>query len=127
MLTVKTYIDKSSINGIGCFADEFIEKNQIIWVLNNIFDVVMTIDQYNSLPIHTKDYMKHFAYYNEGEGGYVLCSDNAKYFNHSKDPNCIADGIYTRASRDIQKGEEILENYLVFDELASEKLPSYLL
>lgn len=41
MLKVKTYLDKSDIHGIGVFADEDIEENQIIWKFDERFDKVI--------------------------------------------------------------------------------------
>lgn len=125
MLTVKTYLDKSSINGLGCFAEEFIASGSVLWTLNKTFDVVITKEEIGKLPDITKQYMEHFAYFNENEGGYVLCSDNAKYFNHSIEPNCIAQGLSTVAVKDIRVGEEITENYFNFDELAKQKLENH--
>ncbi len=42
MLLVKTYIDTSSIHGIGIFAAEFIAKDTKIWVLNSDIDLLLT-------------------------------------------------------------------------------------
>ena len=111
MLTIKTYIANSPINGMGCFAGENIKKRSVIWVLEKQFDVVLTDDVLATLSQQARDYIKHFAYLNKNEGGYVLCSDNAKYFNHSVTPNCIGIGNFTVAIKDIQEGEEITEDY----------------
>jgi SET domain-containing protein len=124
MLTVKTFLAPSNISGTGCFATEFIVKDSVIWKLEPNFDLIITTDKFNDLPKIAQDYLSNFAYYNEFEGGYVLCSDNAKYFNHSDNPNCVAHGLLTIATMDIQAGEEITEDYFNFDELAKLKLSS---
>ena len=48
---------------------------------------------------------------------YVLCFDDARYFNHSDNPNCKTieslddkEGVEI-AGKDIQKGEELTVNY----------------
>ncbi len=122
MLVVKTYLDKSEVNGIGCFADEFIPKGATIWQLSRGFDVVLILNEFLMLPAIAQEHILHFAYYNKEDGGYVLCSDNAKFFNHSDNPNTEDSTGVTTALRDIQKGEEILSDYYTFDALAEHKL-----
>lgn len=45
---------------------------------------------------------------------YYLCSDNAKFINHSDIPNCISDGRTDFTLKDISKDEELLYNYWEF-------------
>ena len=121
MLTIKTYLDKSSISGTGCFADQFIPKGTVVWELQDNFDVVLTQEEVDVLPNMAKEFVHHFGYYNEQEG-WVLCMDNAKYFNHSPYPNVDDTTSKTLANRDILKGEEIICNYFTFDEKSNSKL-----
>ncbi len=124
MLLVKTYLDKSEVNGTGCFTDEFIPKGATIWKLERPFDVVLSEEEFILLPQMAKEHILHFAYYNKEDGGYVLCSDNAKFFNHSDNPNTEDQTGITTALRDIQKGEEILSDYFTFDALVEiKKIP----
>ncbi len=115
MLTVKTYLGKSIIHGIGLFAGEFIKKDTVIWELNRGIDLIITQDQYEKLPPLAKQHFDWFAYYSENRGGWILCFDNGKFVNHSVTPNTygISDTI---ALKDIEIGEEITENYYVFNE-----------
>lgn len=122
MLNVKTYIDKSSIAGLGCFAKEFIPKDTIIWTLRNNFDVVLSDEEFDKLPKLNKEWVIYYSYYNKEEGGYILCMDEAKYFNHSVECNTTDVYQYTIANRDILVGEEIVSNYFTFDKLAEIKL-----
>src|ERR1700739_970355 len=116
MLTVKTKVKNSPLHGIGLFADEFIPKGTKMWVLQKDFDQVLTEENFNALPPIAQSYFKHFAYFNEFEGGYVLCGDNARVTNHYTIQNTECDKIYTIALNDIFPGEEITENYFVFNE-----------
>ncbi len=122
MLVVKTHLDKSNIAGMGCFASEPISKGTIIWEINRNFDLVMPHKHVEQFPDVAKSYIQNFAYFNEEEGGYVMCTDNAKYFNHSDNSNCKSIFEKTIAARDIEVGEEITENYFSFDAFAEEKL-----
>ncbi len=121
MLIVKTFLGSSDINGIGCFADEFIPMGSVIWKLEKDFDAVFSVDEFNQLPEIAQIHINHFAYFNEEDGGYVLCSDNAKFFNHSSDPNTWDEPSLTIAKRDIKQGEEIVSDYFTFDGLVGIK------
>lgn len=108
MNIVKTYIDKSSIQGIGLFAAEFIPKGTKIWKLGPL-DITYTSEEWNKLilelPIPAVHYLKRYSY-QEGDI-YILCGDDGKYVNHSYDPNTNGD----TAIKDIHPGEEITCNY----------------
>lgn len=45
----------------------------------------------------------------------VLCGDNARFMNHSFEPNCDDRTGVTFALRDILAGEELTCDYRVFD------------
>lgn len=123
MFTVKTRLEISKINGIGVFADEFIAKGTIVWKYQENFDITLDKKEFNNLPKIAQDYIIHYNYYNENEGGYILCGDNAKFTNHSITPNIEKlNNLETIDIKDIKIGYEITENYFVFDELANLKL-----
>ena len=52
---------------------------------------------------------------------YILCSDDARFFNHSDTPNTESrevageDEVITVAKRDIQPGEELTDDYRTFE------------
>ena len=110
MNQVKTYIDKSSIEGIGLFAGEFIPKGTLIWKPSGL-DRIYTKDEYENIKISDfeKDYMKRYTF---GKGDLrIFCSDEMRYCNHS-DTNPNLGGYLTQiALRDIQPGEEITQDY----------------
>ena len=123
MLLVKTYLDKSKIQGIGLFSDEFIPKGTLIWKFVPGFDFVLTKKELNKLPKVAKSWVLHYGYYNKSEGGYVICVDDARFLNHSENSNTHdEDKKGTITTRDIKKGEEIICNYFEFDADAELKL-----
>lgn len=123
MFTIKTYLDKSKISGTGVFADEPIKEGELIWRFVEKFDLKLTEDEFQQMPEIAKEFVLHFGYYSTKEGGYIVCIDNAKYTNHSETPNVkMIDELNSIAIKNIEKGEEITENYFDFDELASKKL-----
>ncbi len=109
MNQVKTYLDKSKIHGIGLFAGEFIPKGGLIWKFSAM-DQKITKEEFEKLNMSEEEltFIRDYAYGKNGE--VVLCSDNAKYANHSYTPN--SDGYLEQyALQDIEKGDEITCDY----------------
>ncbi len=121
MLLVKTKIGQSKINGIGLFADQFIKKGTIIWKFQTGFDLRVGKDELGNLSESAKEQFLKYAYLNPRTQKYILCFDDARFFNHSDEPNSIdvdspddEEGLDV-ADRDIEKGEELTCNYKDFD------------
>ncbi|MFH1649924.1 MAG: SET domain-containing protein [Candidatus Woesearchaeota archaeon] len=115
MLLVGTYLDTSKIQGIGLFAAEFIPKGTLVWRFTPGLDFVLKKKDLDELPEIAKSWVLRYAYYNKDEGGYVVCIDDARFFNHSETPNTDnSDKADTIAKMDIQKGEELTCNYFEF-------------
>ena len=112
---VKTKIGPSSINGIGLFADQFIPKGTVVWKFMPNFDLLMSEQEINKLSKSARGQFYHYAYLDKKHGRYMLCFDDARFFNHTKNPNCDEkiDDI-TIAARIIQVGEELTVNYKDF-------------
>jgi hypothetical protein len=118
-MLVKNYIGPSKIHGIGIFAGENIKKGTVIWRFNPIIDRRITKKEVASLPKPAKEFLLKYAYMNK-RGDIILCADDARFFNHSKNSNTINnDELGTKdttiAARDIKKGEEITSDYLSYD------------
>ena len=117
MLLVKTKVKQSNIAGLGLFADEFIKEGTIIWKLNVLIDKVIPITDLDKFSKLECEFLNMYAY-REGDN-LILCSDNGRYFNHSKNPNTIdlidERGSVTIAKADINAGEEIVSDYSSFD------------
>ena len=121
MLKVKTYLDKSPINGIGLFADEVINKGTIIWNYDPYFDKKFHENEIQFFDKIIEAYLLKYTY-KDGKM-FVLCCDNAKYMNHSLTPNTVNGiGDTTIASRDIKVGEELTCNYYEIDDDVNSKL-----
>lgn len=115
MLLVRTTIGLSNIHGIGIFAAEFIPKDTIIWKFQPGFDLKLSEEAIQQLAPPALEQTLKYSYLENGE--YILCSDDARFFNYSRTPNCTTDELkrYTIAARDIQAGEELTEDYEEFD------------
>jgi SET domain-containing protein len=124
MLLVRTTIGPSTIHGIGIFAAELIPAGTRIWEYREGVDSRFDSNFLQSLPRIAQDQLLNYSYRNPRTGLYVLCGDDARFFNHSDTPNTDdlefdggvveGEGI-TVAARDILPGEEIVSNYHAFD------------
>jgi uncharacterized protein len=120
MLLVKTKLACSRIHGIGLFADEFIPKGTLIWKFNPVIDISLTKEQIEELAKPSCEQIQKYTYRSMISGLYVLCGDDARFFNHSLIPNChdiceSEEQDLTIASRDIHPGEELTCDYALFD------------
>ena len=118
MLLVPTYLATSSIAGIGLFALQYIPKGTVIWRLHPPIDVVLDALPWG-IPEVVYRRLMVYAYTSKTTGKLVLCGDDARFLNHSSNPNCedvAGDNEgYVAALQDIFSGEELTSNYAAFD------------
>jgi SET domain-containing protein len=111
MLVVKTYIKEVPGKGIGLFAKEKIAKNTIIHLEETEFDKIYSNDfvEQNNLT----SFFKHYATFDKTTDSWYLCSDNARFINHSDTPNifCSAQDQKSWALNDIEANEELTVDY----------------
>jgi len=113
MLKVETYLDKSSIHGIGCFANRDIKQDEIVWLFDVRFDIKApkSVIDYQQEGVLYDFLMMNGWWVNERDEIFLICcADNARFINHSKNPNVTGDYMLI-ATKDIEAGEEILQNY----------------
>lgn len=110
----------SCIHGVGLYAAEHISKGTIVWRSHPDIDIRLTPEQISELSEASREQICKYTYREKKSGQYVLCGDDARFFNHSPNPNCIdtADGDddITVATRDIAEGEELTCDYSLFDQ-----------
>ena len=121
MLLVKTKLDVSPIHGIGLFADQPIARHTIVWQFSRLIDLVITKEEIEELAAEAREQIRKYSYRDIHSGLYVLCGDDARFFNHSENPNCLdtydspdGEGV-TFACREIAAGEELTCDYGLFD------------
>ena len=120
MLLVKTRIDLSKIHGIGLFADEFIRKGTVTWRFLDGFDLRLPESILGMLSAPAREQFLKYTYVDPVSGLYELCADDARFFNHSDEPNTASvqlspDEEVDMATRDINQGEELTCDYRTFD------------
>jgi len=111
MLLIKARVRKSSIHGLGLFANQHIPQGTVIWKFQPGFDVEIPEDCLPSLSPAAQEQVLHYACYEAHKRRFILSSDDDRFSNHSDDPNTIQDGDVMHACRDIFLDEEITCNY----------------
>jgi SET domain-containing protein len=115
MLRVPTYVAQSPIAGVGLFSAIDLPAQHVIWEFADGVDWRIAPTELMLFPEPFQSRLRHYLY-QEDSGLYVLCGDNAKYMNHSDEPNCDdTGGEYTVTRRAIRAGEELTCDYRLFD------------
>ncbi len=134
MYIIKTYVDKSSIDGLGVFTSENVKKGETVWRFEPKLDRVILIDDFKKMPKIYKDHILKCGFLPEGSDRYLLGVDNDIFANHSDNNNLCEDLAKPYdispdliARRDISSGEELTQHYFEYDEKddANYKLTHY--
>lgn len=106
-IRVPTYVAESPIHGLGLFAAVDIPEGAVVWDFDSNIDVVLEKPTKEQEDYCWREYDK-----------YIMPGDEAKYINHSDNPNTavVYYGGPTIATRNIMTGEEITENYQYDDD-----------
>lgn len=121
MLLVKTRIGPSKIAGIGLFAGQLIPKGRMIWKFQPGFDQEISKRKLVQLSAAAKGQFLNYAYLLPNRDTYILCFDDARFFNHSDNPNVLDAEVPNEkdwvviAAKNIAKGDELTCDYRVFD------------
>ena len=118
MLLVDVYLDKSPIEGIGVFAKRAVPRGTLVWKLDPRFDRLIEVEVWEAQTGAVKSYLDRYAYPDRRDRNFIVFEgDDARYMNHSDDPNCdISVPEETYALRDIAAGEELTCDYKHFFE-----------
>lgn len=115
MWLIKTKIDRSTIHGIGLFADENVHVGQRVWQPNKAFDIPVPDDYEDHLvllPSWSRNLFLKRTYIDPKSGKRMFGIDGDSFVNHSDIPNvefdCFGVGY---AKMDIMSGEEITNDY----------------
>lgn len=107
----------SGIHDAGVFARTRIPKGTIWWrivptdaihIPRTAWELLMA--SHRSPRIEA---ILHFSYYDEDEDALVLLADDSRHINHSFSPNSefLVGELMAVTTRDIEAGEEIVEDY----------------
>ncbi len=100
--------------GYGVYATAFIPKGTIVYVRDPL-DVEISPDDYETMDECYRLIAERYSFIDE-KGYRVVSWDSAKYVNHRCDFNTISSGYgFEIAIRDIAKGDEITDEYGLFN------------
>ncbi len=100
--------------GTAVVASERIPAGSLAWVQDDL-DRTLKPERVAALPPPLRAAVQNHGYFDRA-GRIVLCWDNARYVNHSCDPNCISPGYgFEIAVRDIEPDEPLTNDYLALN------------
>ncbi len=100
--------------GYGVFATDFIPEGTIVYVKDSL-EQIITPTTYLLHTSEMREVIDKYSYMDES-GNRIVSWDFAKYVNHCCNCNTISTGYgFEMAIRDIQKGEQITDEYGIFN------------
>ncbi len=100
--------------GYGVFATADIPEGTIVYVKDSL-ELTISPTDYLVHSEEMKEVIEKYSYRDE-KGNYVISWDFAKYVNHCCNCNSISTGYgFEIAIRDIKKGEQITDEYGIFN------------
>jgi uncharacterized protein len=114
MLCIETRLTESKIPdaGLGLFCKHFVQKGTIIWKFCKGFDYI--VGELPENPLLREFVLKYGYLPLSGGSGWIMCADDARFFNHSDDPTCLDIGEHTTARFDLEPGTELTSDYRSF-------------
>jgi hypothetical protein len=115
MLIIPTYLARSGVHGIGVYAGDTIKSGEKVWMFNPAVDFVYGSQWLPRLCRQSPEMVDYFCLYSyKRKNQYYYVTDNARFINHSLDANIgFAENGDEIALKDINPGDELLENYLM--------------
>lgn len=118
MIHIKYNIKSSDVHGIGLFTDQNIKSGDLIYTPSPLLDVDISIEEFNNLNDNEKREIQYYGYLNKKTNKWHVAFDAIRVLNNAEKDiaNVIQDeDMIMIAKRDIQSGEELLQDYLDFD------------
>jgi SET domain-containing protein len=101
--------------GLGLFAKRKFNKGEILWIIDDN-DVKIPLTDYYQMEPELRKKLDIYSYMDDNFR-VIIPWDNSKYVNHSCAPNSTGLSNFDNLSialRDIEEGEEIVENYSAY-------------
>ena len=115
MIHISYKIKFSQTHGIGLFTTHDINTGDLIYTPSPLLDVDLTPEQFHSLAESEQREVMYYGYFNKYSGKYHVAFDAIRILNHGNADvaNVTQDkDMVMTAKKDIQKGEELLQDYI---------------
>ncbi|MCB9495681.1 MAG: SET domain-containing protein-lysine N-methyltransferase [Fibrobacteria bacterium] len=114
MIHPGTRVQSTPDRGLGVFATEFLPQGTILWAQDPL-DSVYEAREWEVLPSSLRAVADTYCWV-DALGRRVLCWDHGRHVNHACDPNTLTSPWgFEVALRDIEPGEEITDDYGLFN------------
>ncbi len=113
MLLIEVEVKDTNGKGLGLFTTKFIQKGTIVYKDSDMSQI-WSDEKVKSLPQIKREWWDKYATYKAIEKQWYLCTDDARFWNHSNNPNCRYIGDEMIAIEDILQGEELTSDYKEF-------------
>ena len=123
-MLVRARIDKSPIHGLGLFSVDALPEGTKVWEFTPGYDQSFSPGDIDPLSEASKEQFFNYAYTSKITGNYILCTDDARFFNHDPNSNITCtvpedsthpEALVCYTTRDVSAGEEITNDYREFD------------
>ena len=115
MIHISYKILASKTHGIGLFADQNNKGGDLIYTPSPLLDVDLTPEQFQGLTENEQREVMYYGYFNKYSGKYHVAFDAIRVLNHANTDVANVtqnEEMIMTAKRDIQKGEELLQDYV---------------
>ncbi len=136
MYLFKVEAKDSDIEGKGVFTVEPISKDSIVWKYDPTHDVSLSEEKFEALTEEGKRELEKVGYLSPVSKTWIYPPENdpARFTNHSQTNNnlsvvfdrTISLEPFFKANRTIEAGEELMVNYLEFDEYIKKAKPEWI-
>lgn len=114
MIHIKYKVKPSNLSGVGLFADQDIKKDDLIYTPNQLLDVDLTQEQFDTLDPVEQAEVRYYGYWNKYSNRWHVAFESIRFLNHGElgVANVTQDEeMVMVAVRDISAGEELLQDY----------------
>ncbi len=136
MYLFRVVVRNSSIEGKCVFAEENIPKGSVAWKFGDAHDKTMSQQAYDALEKKSRIDLRKISYVSPTSGMWVYppVNDPACFTNHSETKNNLSAMLdrdvssepFFVANADIMTGEELVVNYVEFDESIQRGIPNWM-
>lgn len=111
LLLIRTYLQPSSIHGIGLFTAEDIPAGTLVWEFHPLVDRWITRSDFEMLPQLARMMILRHAEFVASDDAFLLSGDYDKFMNHSNTPNTRDEQTRVYADRFIPAHTELTCDY----------------
>ena len=88
MMTVRSYLAPSAIEGLGVFCRDPVARGEVVWRHDPLLDLRVPRARLADYPANVREFIERYAYVDLRDPAMlVLESDEGKFMNHAARPN----------------------------------------